>query len=253
MPLSVDTGAAARPLNDEELRVWAQNQTVFISSVMRELAEERRAVAEVLEALGVRVRWFEEFGGRDDNSEAAYLSEAAACTIYLGLLGDEYGSLLSSEPYKGFSATHAEYLEARTRGKRISFWARKDGDKREGHARKFLDELYVWHVTGNFVDAADLARRVDRRLREIAAEDVSPWVKVGDIVVRASRIRAHGNQLIIDAQVYERDVLRRLEEASGGGGAFRSPSELPVTYGDRSGTGGINDLQSDTTSGHSPR
>jgi len=196
MPLSIDTGAAARPLDGEELRVWAQGQTVFISSVMGELAEERRAVAEVLEALGVRVRWFEDFGGRDDTAEEAYLSEVAACTIYLGLLGDEYGSLLSSEPYKGFSATHAEYLEARTRGKRISFWAREDGEQREGHARKFLDELHLWHVTGNFVGVGDLARKIERRLREIAAEDVSPWVKLGGIVVRASRVRARGNELL---------------------------------------------------------
>src|SRR5687768_7394376 len=102
MPLTIDLGAAARTLTDEEFRAWARDQTVFLSSVMGELAVERRAVAEALEALGPRVRWFEEFGGRDDSAEVAYLSEVRAATIYLGLLGDEYGTMLPS----GFSPTH---------------------------------------------------------------------------------------------------------------------------------------------------
>lgn len=125
MPLNIDLAAAARPLDAEEFRVWAQDQTVFLSSVMVELASERKAVAEALEALGIRVRWFEDFGGRDDSAEDAYLNEVKASTIYLGLLGDAYGSMLPTGPYAGFGATHAEYLEARSQGKRISFWFEK--------------------------------------------------------------------------------------------------------------------------------
>src|SRR3954451_14196652 len=153
MPLNIDLAAAARPLDAEEFRVWAQDQTVFLSSVMGELAAERRAVAEALEDLGVRVRWFEDFGGRDDSAEDAYLSEVRASTIYLGILGAKYGSRLPAGPYKGDSATHAEYLEARAYGKRISFWARSGGEEREGPANTFLDELYLWHVAGSFSDA----------------------------------------------------------------------------------------------------
>ena len=247
MALSIDVGAAARPLGDEEFRVWAQDQTVFLSSVMGELAGERRAVAEALEALGVRVRWFEDFGGRDDSAEDAYLAEVRASTIYLGLLGDEYGSMLPSGEYAGFSATHAEYLEARARGKRISFWVRNGGDQREGHARRFLNELYLWHVTGNFADAGNLTRKVERRLREMAAEDIAPWVKLGDVILRASRVRASARELTIESRVYDHGMMRRLEELAGDGMHF-GQSEFQVTAGTRSGIARGAELTTETTS-----
>jgi hypothetical protein len=44
--LVVDRGAANEPLAEDEFRAWARDQRVFISSVMDELREERRAVAE---------------------------------------------------------------------------------------------------------------------------------------------------------------------------------------------------------------
>ncbi len=118
MSLLIDTAAAGQTVSDDELRAWASNFSVFLSSVMGELAAERQAVAEALHDAGFTVRWFEEFGGRDDSAEQAYLSEVAGSDIYVGILGNEYGGMLPT----GFSATHAEYLEARKRGKRISFW-----------------------------------------------------------------------------------------------------------------------------------
>jgi hypothetical protein len=143
MALTIDLAARARQLSDEEFRAWAQGQTIFISSVMGELSEERTAVAEVLEGLGFTVRWFEGFGGRDDAADAAYLGEVRTCTLYLGLLGEQYGSMLPSDPYAGFSATHAEYLEARAAGKRVSFWALQPAEARDGHARRFLSEVQL--------------------------------------------------------------------------------------------------------------
>jgi hypothetical protein len=249
MALNIDLAAGARPLDAEEFRVWAQDQTVFLSSVMGELAAERRAVAEALEDLGVRVRWFEDFGGRDDSAEDAYLSEVRASTIYLGLLGAKYGSRLPAGQYKGYAATHAEYLEARAHGKRISFWVRSGEDEREGPANTFLDELYLWHVTGNFADPSELSRKVEKRLREMAAEDVAPWVKLGDIIIRATRFRARGTELVVESRVYDRGVLRQLEEASGGSRPFAGSSDLQVTYGDRSGSGRITDFSTEATSG----
>ncbi len=123
---------------------------------MGELAEERRALAHALEQLGFSVRWFEQLGGRDDDAGQAYLSEVRSSTLYVGLLSDQYGAMLSAEPYAGFSATHAEYLEARAHGKRISFWARQPADQRDGHARQFLTEVQLFHVTGSFSGAEDL-------------------------------------------------------------------------------------------------
>ncbi len=174
MGLTIDFVAATRRLADDEFAVWAQGQTVFLSSVMGELAGERQAVAEHLESLGAAVRWFEEFGGRDDSAVGAYLSEVRSSTLYVGLLGDSYGAMLGAGPYAGFSATHAEYLEAGAQGKRVSFWARTPADDREGHARRFLDEVQLFHVTGSFIGPDDLPGKVDKRLREVAADDLAP-------------------------------------------------------------------------------
>ena len=98
----------AEQLPDSEVRAWANQQRVFISSVMAGMETVRSAVAEAIQQLGAEPVWFENFGGRDDNPESAYLNEVAASDVYLGILGERYGTPLPS----GYSATHAEYREA---------------------------------------------------------------------------------------------------------------------------------------------
>jgi hypothetical protein len=172
------------------------------------------------------------------SAEAAYLTEVRSATLYLGLLGDAYGTMLASEPYSGFSATHAEYLEARRQGKRISFWVRAPGDEREGHARKFLAEVQLFHVTGTFAGAADLPRKVEKRLREIAADDLAPWVKLGDVIVRATRVEVSQDAIRVQARVHDSGVWRALAELAGDPRGFGG-SDIAITYGNRSGTGRI--------------
>jgi hypothetical protein len=94
MPLTIDLAAAAPHLSDAEFAAWASSQTIFLSSVMGELASERRELVAALRAAGLQeVRWFEELGGRDDAAHEAYLTEVRSSTVYLGLLGDEYGGI----------------------------------------------------------------------------------------------------------------------------------------------------------------
>ncbi len=51
--LVIDRMSSARRLADDELRDWAETQGVlFISSVMAELAAERRELATMIEGLG---------------------------------------------------------------------------------------------------------------------------------------------------------------------------------------------------------
>jgi hypothetical protein len=243
MALVIDVAAANRTVTDEEFRIWAADHSVFLSSVMGELADERRALAEALEAAGFTVRWFEDFGGRDDSAEDAYLSEVAGADIYVGLLGDEYGTMLPT----GYSSTHAEYLEARQRGRRISFWARREDDARAGHARNFLSEVQVFQVTGGFDGPGDLAEKVLRRLREMAAQDLAPWVKLGNVVLRANRITDTGTELRIHARVRDTAVLRALEELAPRSGGWGQPDQVQVTYDHRSGTGRVAQMQTETT------
>jgi hypothetical protein len=226
-----------------------EGQTVFLSSVMGELAEERAAVASRLKSLWFRVRWFEEFGGRDDSAEDAYLSEVRASTVYLGLLANEYGTMLQSAPYAGFSATHAEYLEARRHGKRVSFWVGGSDADRAGHARNFLSEVRLFHVTGSFRSAEELANRVEERLREMAADDLSPWVKLGNVVIRGRRVIARGDTLHIETRVFDHGVLRALQELAGDASTWGRAHEVQVTYDNRSGRGRIEEVAVETRSG----
>ncbi len=146
----------------------------------------------------------------------------------------------------GRSPTHEEYREARARGKRISFWIAADGSRRQGDARDFVQEVQVFHTTGGFNDPDDLVRRVVERIAEIAADDESPWVKVGDAVFRADRIRDEGTRLEIQATVRDDKVARYLE-------GLRAPQQwgsasVRVTTQDRSGEATIESIATETTS-----
>jgi hypothetical protein len=69
----------------------------------------------------------------------------------------------------------------------------------------------VFHTTGQYRDASDLVGRLRERLREIAADDESPWIKVGDAVIRANWIRDAGDSLALEADVRDAEVAAYLE------------------------------------------
>lgn len=204
--LVIDQAAAVEVLSPEELRHWAAEQRVFISSVMDELRLERRAVAEAIRAVGAEPVWFEEFGARDADPHDAYIGEVAASTIYVGLLGSRYGRL---QPTR-YSATHTEYNHAEEQGLRINVYPLEVPD-REGRQQAFLDEIWQFH-TAPMVSADGVAEAVTRRLGRIAAEDLSPWCKLGSLVFRASRIVEASGQIVVTAKVRSRDVAHSLDE-----------------------------------------
>jgi hypothetical protein len=212
--LLIDRASAARKISDDELASWADQQAAFISSVMSELGPERQAVAGVLEDIGIRPVWFEEFGGRDDDPEEAYRHEVRRSAIYIGLIGELYGKRLRS----GFSATHEEYEEAVAGGKRLSVWVKEPAPDRDGHAERFLQDVRTFHTTGRFSTPADLGERVRERLREMAGEDLAPWVKLGDAIFRADEIRHAGRDVTITATVRDRDIQHFLDELDPAGG-----------------------------------
>jgi hypothetical protein len=72
--------------------------------------------------------WFEDFGGRDDSAEEAYLAEVDSSTIYVAILNERYGRRASD----WFSATHAEYRRAHAGGKRISIWVAGEAPNGDG-------------------------------------------------------------------------------------------------------------------------
>lgn len=166
---------AARP-TDEEVRAWGRNRSIFISSVMSEFQDERMTLARTIEEeIGAEPVLFERFGGRDEGAERAYLEGVGRSDVYVGVVGDLYGTMMET----GRSATHEEYREAIRLGKRVSVWVAADGSARQGYARDFVNEVRLFHATGQFSDGTGLVTDVNRRLEEIATQDLSPWVMLG--------------------------------------------------------------------------
>ena len=94
------------------------SQRIFISSVQREFAKERKALAEYVRKDAILGRFFdvflfEEVPAQERKADGVYLAEVDACDIYLGIFGHTYGNVDSS----GVSATEREYLRAAKRHK----------------------------------------------------------------------------------------------------------------------------------------
>lgn len=207
---------------------------------MRDLAAERAALAEGLRKVGMRVVMFEDLGGRDEDAQRAYLDGVARSDVYVGMVGDRYGTMLNT----GRSPTHEEYREARACGKRISFWVARDGASRQGDARDFVQAVQVFHTTGSFSGAQDLTRRVIDRMAEIAADDEAPWVKIGDAVFRADRIRDEGKRVSVEATVRDERVARYLEDLRS---SRIGREHVKITTQDRSGVASVEEVVSETT------
>ena len=247
-PLIIDRAAAAVRLSREDVREWAADKRVFVSSVIEGLEAERRAVAQAIREIGAEPVWFEEFGARDQDPEQAYLSEVDLSDVYVGILGSRYGG---QNPTTGYSATHAEYLRAVERGLRISVWV-LDVDDMAGHQRDFLSEVRAYFTTETADGPERLAARVAARLEVIASEDVAPWCKIGNVILRASSIRDDGETIAVEANVRDQDVAHALRglRPDGYNGVARP---VPVVYGDTVAAARPASVENEVTAGTSTR
>jgi hypothetical protein len=242
-PLLIDLSPAPPP-DEAEVRAWATGQFVFVSSVMTGMTDERKACAQGIAAVGAVPVLFEDFGGMDDDPEEAYLAQVASSDIYMGILGQRYGKLLKS----GYSATHAEYDEAMRRGLRSSIW-NWDGEL-DGRQRDFLEEVRVFHTTGSYSSPDDLAQRIERRLRVLAAESIAPWVKVGNSIFRATSVQDDGRQITVMARIRDNTVAMSLE-ARRPGNSYGRNSETRITWPGGTTPVRITTVTSETTSSQS--
>ncbi len=83
---------------------------VFISSVQHEFAQERRLLCDYIRTDSLLGRFFvpfifEDMPATEISAQKAYLTQAAACHIYIGLFGTQYGY----EDEEGLSPTEREY------------------------------------------------------------------------------------------------------------------------------------------------
>jgi tetratricopeptide (TPR) repeat protein len=113
-----------------------QPLSLFISSKMAELAEERRAVQSALSAYQMFGWLFEQdAGARPEPIQSTYLTEVEACDIYIGLFWQGYGQY-----------TIEEYEQARALHKPCLVYEKQVGtDKRDPRVTSFLQ--YIQQVT----------------------------------------------------------------------------------------------------------
>ena len=129
---------------------------IFISSVQREFAEERKLLAEYIRKDAIlgkffEVFLFEEVPAQERSALDVYLSEVDACDIYLGILGAEYGAV----DRKGVSATEREYERAERKQKeRICFI--RSGIEREPKESAFVARVNAERTRKSFATWDDL-------------------------------------------------------------------------------------------------
>jgi len=106
--------------------------------------------------------------------------------------------------------------------------ARGNTGEMDGPQRDLIQSARSLYTTSPWSDAADLGQRVRRRLEELAAEELAPWVRVGRTLFRAREITDDGRTItIITAAVRSNAVhseLVRLRDQRSGGVAFASPT-----------------------------
>lgn len=104
---------------------------IFISSVQREFATERKLLADYIRKDAILGRFFDVFlfedvPAQERSAASVYLSEVDECDIYLCLLGKTYGNT----DRRGVSATEREYERAEAKQKdRLCFVRGVDGER----------------------------------------------------------------------------------------------------------------------------
>ena len=109
-----------------------QPLSLFISSKMTELADERRAVQAALANYQMKGwLWEKDAGARPEPIDSTYLSEVEACDIYLGLFWLGYG-LYTIDEFKHACQHHKPCL---------IYEKYIDTDQRDPQLKKFLEEI----------------------------------------------------------------------------------------------------------------
>ncbi|MCF8084388.1 MAG: DUF4062 domain-containing protein [Deltaproteobacteria bacterium] len=136
---------------------------IFISSVQKEFAEERRAVKDfithdpLLRRFISSVFLFEDIPAVDRKPDDIYLNEVELCDIYLGIFGNTYGWRNSNKK----SATELEFDQAtRTDRERLIFVKGNDDGDREPEMAKLVRKAERQLTRRRFSDTPGLIREV---------------------------------------------------------------------------------------------
>ncbi len=118
-------------------------QKIFISSVQKELATERQAIGDYIRGDALFSQYFEAFlfedlPAADRRADETYLDEVSASAIYLGLFGNDYGSVDEN----GISPTEHEFNRATDDSVyRLAFIKGNDDSPRHPETKKLVSKI----------------------------------------------------------------------------------------------------------------
>ena len=142
---------------------------IFISSVQKELAAERRAVKEfiihdpLLSRFISDVFLFEDIPAGNRKPDDIYLGEVEQCDIYLAILGNEYG--WKNEDGKSPTELEFEYA-TQTHRERLVFVKGKDDKSRESDMARLVSRAGSQVTRRRFPDTSGLIREIYASLVE---------------------------------------------------------------------------------------
>ena len=132
--------------------------SIFISSVQKELVEERRAIKAFVEGDSLLRRFFNVFlfealPASGVRADSAYFDAVDRCAIYVGLFGNDYGF----EDAEGISPTEREFNRATQQAKpRLIFVKGTDDKKRHPKMAALVQEAGSQLIRRRFIGIPDL-------------------------------------------------------------------------------------------------
>jgi len=171
-----------------------KRRSIFISSVQKELSNERRALKVYIEGEPLLGRFFdvflfEDLPASDRRADDVYLDEVDRSAIYIGLFGNEYGFPDGSGP----SPTEREFDRATEKRKTRLVYVKGPDDKgRQTKMLALIQKAGAQLIRRRFTDVPDLTSAVYASLVERLERDglirtvpfaaaVCPGASLGDI------------------------------------------------------------------------
>ena len=147
---------------------------IFISSVQRAFAKERKAVCDLVSGNPQLARYFSTFAfefdvpAADKRTDEVYLAELAVSDLYVAIIGDEYGGTTAD----GVSATESEYDEATRLGIPRFVFVKGSSDKgRDPREFAFLRKVSPGLIRVRFESSEELLAALTESLDRFLAEN----------------------------------------------------------------------------------
>ncbi len=151
-----------------EVLMGSKRMQLFISSVQKELQQERRAVKKFVQGDVLLKRFFdiflfEDLPASDRKADDVYLEQVSRCDVYVAILGNEYGH----EDSDGLSPTEREFDYATARGKtRLVFVKGADDKLRNPKMKKLVKKAGSQLIRRRFTDIGELTEALYAALVE---------------------------------------------------------------------------------------